>query len=186
MLEESSKGQLCPSGSLLWGFLWPCWQEVAQRLGLTLSRLTMIPGKFCWPVLPPPFLHQGEGCGPHVWGLVLPQNALALLRLSPAVLSRVHCWSCSYVCSCPLRPCERLGLYECTSVQKFVHDSTPMCMSLCVCASLCVPHQEGMCCSQQGQSTAPESSRFPESEGAQVRLNGDGTELLEICPGKRH
>ena len=90
MLEESSKGQLCPSGSLLWGFLWPCWQEVAQRLGLTLSRLTMIPGKFWWPVLPPPFLHQGEGCGPHVWGLVLPQNALTLPRLSPDVHSRVH------------------------------------------------------------------------------------------------
>ena len=141
MLEESSKGQLCPSGSLLWVFLWPCWQEVAQRLGLTLSRLTMIPGKFCWPVLPPPFLHQGEGCGPHVWGLVLPQNALAPLRLSPAVLSRVHSWLCSYV-FCFLPWAEHfndfnLSPYRASSWQRCGVPSTPACSSREFCSTLC-------------------------------------------------
>ena len=58
----------------------------------------------------------------------------------------------------------------------------PVCVCVCPCVSLI----RRECAAHSRDTLASESSRFPESEGAQVHLNGDGTKLLEICPGKRH
>lgn len=35
------------------------WGPSGKLLGLTLSHLTLLSGKFCWPLLPPPVLPQG-------------------------------------------------------------------------------------------------------------------------------
>jgi len=52
----------CPAKAndvMLSGSLRAPWGPSGKLLGLTLSHLTLLSGKFCWPLLPPPVLPQG-------------------------------------------------------------------------------------------------------------------------------
>ena len=52
----------CPAKAndvMLSGSLRVPWGPSGKLLGLTLSHLTLLSGKFCWPLLPPPVLPQG-------------------------------------------------------------------------------------------------------------------------------